>query len=305
MLLELWKRFGLAALFWWAAAPATAQKPDFLLCQDWRQFRDVDFVNHAATLASINPCVTYEPLLVGGIEWRLVRMQRGPQIPAAAPLVVVLHDNEDAALVGALGLLAIRDVQVVMLDTEESRDWGGVDPNRLFVSPGSIINACPFPLQLDAAFAQGILRDWSGQHPIISLHSNAPGILGDGAEGRGSISMLRPKRHQRAFPALLDPHHPRLTDPDNLIFITGPGPAPSPVQANLIHRMQGAGLNVLFSQVTPMTQDCSLSDFLTLRGQSDLYFNVEVEEGDNPSAITLARRLLFVLENGQSPRLRL
>ena len=305
MLSDLLKRFFLAILLCGLAVPAAAQKPDVLVCQDWQQFRDADFVKHRTTLESLNPCVSYEPLLAGGIEWRVVRMQRGPKIPRNAPLIVVLHDNEDAALVGALSLLAIRDIQVIMLDTEESRDWGGVDPNRLFVSPGSIINACPFPLQLDAAFAQGILRDWSGVHPVISMHSNAPGIYGDGEGGQGSISMLRPAPNQLALPGRLDPGHPRLSDPDNMIFITGPAPAPSPIQQELVRRLREIGLNVLFSQVTPMTQDCSLSDFLTLRGQSDLYFNVEVEEGDDISAVTLVRRLLFALENGQSPRLRL
>mgnify|MGYP001550268807 FL=1 len=305
MLSDVLKRLVFAIVLCGFAAPAVGQGPDVLACQDWRQFRDADFIKHAATMESINPCVAYEPVLAGGIEWRVVRMQQGPQIPQTAPLVVVLHDNEDAALVGALSLLAIRDVQVVMLDTDESRDWGGVDPNRLFVSAGSIINACPYPLNLDAAFAQAILRDWSGQHPVISLHSNAPGILGDGEGGRGSISMLRPQPHQRAFPGRPAPDHARLSDPDNLIFITGLFPAPSPVQNDLIRRLQGVGLNVLYSQVTPLNQDCSLSDFLTLRGQSELYFNVEVEEGDDVSAVTLVRRLLFVLENGLSPRLRL
>ena len=59
-------------------------------------------------------------------------------------------------------------------------------------------------------------------------------------------------------------------------------------------------MNVLYSQIAPEIQDCSLSDFLTLRGQSDLYFNVEVEEGDNASAVALARRLIFVLETPQA-----
>ncbi len=300
MRLMLWTFLALVALLTGGANPALAQKPDFLLCQDWRLFQDADFIQHAETMAGLNPCVTYEPLISGEVEWRLVRLQQGPEIPKSAPLVVVLHDNEDAALVGALSVLAIRNVQVVMLDTAESRDWAGVDPNRLFVSPGAIINNCPFPQHLDAGFAQAILRDWSGQHPVISMHSNAPGMHGDGANGRGSISMLGPKKHQRAFHAAIDPFQPRLTDPDNLIYITGLGPLPGPVQGDVIFRLRDAGVNVLYSQIWPETQDCSLSDFLTLRGQSDLYFNIEVEEADGASAVTLARRLLFVLENRQA-----
>ena len=300
MRLTIWTFLAVVAWLVGGAGPVAAQKPDLLPCQDWRLFQDADFIRHAETMLSLNPCVAYEPLIAGGVEWRLVRLQQGPAIPKSAPLVVVLHDNEDAALVGALSLLAIRNVQIVMLDSAENRHWGGLDPNRLFVSPGAMINNCPFPQHLDARFANAILRDWSGQHPVISLHSNAPGMHGDGADGRGSISILGPKKHQRAFPAAPNPLHPRLTDPDNLIYITGLTEAPSAGQSEVVRRLRAGGVNVLYSQIAPEIQDCSLSDFLTLRGQSDLYFNVEVEEGDNASAVALARRLLFVLETPQA-----
>lgn len=273
-----------------------------ITCEDWRLFRDVDFFRHQATLDSLNPCISYEPFVAGGIEWRLTRLQQGPLIPREAPLVVVLHDDENAALTGALGLLALRDVQVVMLDAEEGRLWGGVDPNRMFVDFGAVVASCPHPLNLDHRFAAAILRDWTGTVPILSLHSNAPGFQGDGEGGRGSISMLAAKPHQQAFPAAPDPRNPRLSDPDNLIYMAGPTPLPGPLQSALLEPLRQTGLNVLYSQINPMKQDCSLSDYLTLRGQSDLYFNIEVEAGDTAAALTMIRKLMRVLDQYHEPQ---
>jgi hypothetical protein len=165
----------------------------------------------------------------------------------------------------------------------------------MFVEPGAIIGGCPNADALDAAFATAVLRDWTGRDPILSLHSNAPGIAGDGAGGRGSISLLRPGPGQLAFAGAPVATEPQLADPDNLIYITGPTAHPNLEQRTRIGQIQAAGLNVLYSRIDPRAQDCSLSDFLTLRGQSDLYFNVEVEEGSVSSALGLVRRLMGVL----------
>lgn len=280
------------------AAPVSAQEiavPRELTCEDWRRFADADWHRHAETLNALDVCLSYEPVVAGGIVWRLVRLQRTAAVPAPAPLIIVLHDNEDAALVGALSVLALYDVQIVTIDADEDRLWQGVDPNRMSVEPGAIIDGCPNADALDAAFATAVLRDWTGRDPILSLHSNAPVIAGDGAGGRGSISLLRPGPGQLAFAGAPVATEPQLADPDNLIYITGPTAHPNLEQRTRIGQMQAAGLNVLYSRIDPRAQDCSLSDFLTLRGQSDLYFNVEVEEGSVSSALGLVRRLMGVL----------
>lgn len=284
-----------------SAQPARSENlTGTVACDDWRLFPDADFVRFSDTLESLDLCIAYEPFQAGGIEWRLLRLQRSPTIPPSAPLVVVLHDDEDAALAGALGLLALRDVQVVTLDANEQRLWNGVDPNRMFVAQGAVVSACPHLQHLDHRFAATLLRDWDGQSPVVSLHSNAPGYLGDGENGRGSISMLSLKPHQHAYPASLraEPSEidTRLSDPDNLIYITGPTPLPGEQQSALIPDLQARGLNVLYSRINPLSQDCSLSDFLTLAGQSALYFNIEVKEGDTAVALTMTRRLMRAID---------
>ena len=277
------------------ANPAAAQRQ--LACQTWQDFNDADFALHAKTFKNLSPCIAYEPFEASGTDWRLVRIQRSATVPEDAPLVVVLHDDEDAAFLGALGLLGRFDVQIVALDTGEERLWQGMDPNRLFVETGAIISGCAYADRLDHRFASAILRDWNPRFPLISLHSNAPGHRFDQRGGRGSISLLFADPDQRAFAGVPDPAQPRLSDPDNLVFLGGPGPVPSPRQARLIPRLQSAGLNVLYDPILEAAQDCSLSDFLSLRGQSDLYFNAEVEEGDFETALTMTQRLMTHLFN--------
>ena len=178
--------------------------------------------------AEPEPVCAYEPLIAGGVEWRLVRLQQGPAIPKSAPLVVVLHDNEDAALVGALSLLAIRNVQIVMLDSAENRHWGGWTPTVCLSVPGAMINNCPFPQHSGRPLRKRVLRDWSGQHPVISLHSNAlrACIWATAQTVGGRYRCLALKPHQRAYPASA----PRGAFCDRHLGCTDPG------QPDLHHR---------------------------------------------------------------------
>jgi hypothetical protein len=49
---------------------------------------------------------------------------------------------------------------------------------------------------------------------------------------------------------------------------------------SVVKLLNGAGINVMYEQVTPARNDCSMSNYAALNGIRN-YFNLEVEHGDS------------------------
>jgi len=253
-------------------SPAPATGP---ICGD--AVRDPDITRNAQTLRA-NPtlCVAQETFSEHGRNWSLttitdIARRRGPRW-------AVLHDNEDAAFDAAIYALTRYGGAMIAVDGGEGRNVQGQDPNRNFGITPQIAAPCggmqtkPAPV-----FTRALNRMFLRRPLVLSLHSNHDGHSEDEAGGEGDISAARSTDTRRGF--LATSPVDGLSDPDNAILIAGLKPYESTPEAqDLVAHMSPLGINVIYEQVTPETNDCSLSFHAVLNKMGD-YYNIEVEHG--------------------------
>ncbi|WP_407492085.1 hypothetical protein [Pseudooceanicola sp. MF1-13] len=255
------------------AAPAPA--PTGPICGD--AVTDADITRNATTLRA-NPtlCVAQEVFTEHGRRWSLLTItdisrRRGPRW-------AVLHDNEDAAFDAAIYALTKYGGAMIAIDGDEGRNVQGQDPNRNFGLTRQIAAPCG-GMQTKPAptFTRALNRMFLRRPLVLSLHSNHDGHAEDGMDGAGDISAARSTDTRRGFLATKPVEG--LSDADNAILIAGLTPYENtPAAQDLVAHMGPLGINVIYEQVTPETNDCSLSAHAVLNKMGD-YYNIEVEHG--------------------------
>jgi hypothetical protein len=92
------------------------------------------------------------------------------------------------------------------------------------------------------------------------------------------ISIDAPLKSARPYKA--NPFIPSQSNEDTLAFVASTKPVgEDPVVDRMVDSLLQKGINVIRELVTTKTNDCSLSNYLALRGIQP-YYNLEVVHGD-------------------------
>ncbi|MEO1399139.1 MAG: hypothetical protein AAFU56_09775, partial [Pseudomonadota bacterium] len=119
---------------------------------------------------------------------------------------------------------------------------------------------------------------------IIAVHSNANSFAGGG--GSGNISVRRKSAILQGFPS--KKAKGGFRDEDNFILVPGRSAKPKGRALSKIRRYNNRGINAMYEYVRGRG-DCSLSNYLALKGQSGRYANVEVQDGQTNMAVRLIK----------------
>ena len=125
------------------------------------------------------------------------------------------------------------------------------------------------------AFTEALSRHFSRRYPVLTMHSNENGHVGNG--GRGHISAARSSATMKGIMA----SNPQggLSDEDNAVLTAGLKPFEADAKAQKLAGYLGArGINMIYEHVRPERNDCSFSFHVKLNGLGD-YYNIEVEHG--------------------------
>ncbi len=228
--------------------------------------QDDDFRRNAEYLSNPDLCIALEQFEEGGRPWTLevIRNRKRP----SGPLWAVPHNNEHAAFDSAVYGVTKYGGTVVAVETGGHRYNYGQDPNRNFG-----LGPCPLQHAPAPVYTWAFMSHHDSRYPIIALHTNS------GYEGRSPISISAPGPGDHPFPGL----HPtgRLAGEHTLVYVASIlGPRQDPEHYSMVKLLNGAGINVMYEQVTPARNDCSMSNYAALNGIRN-YFNVEVEHGDS------------------------
>lgn len=246
-----------------------------LKCVDPATIPDRDLARNAATFAaSPGLCVTEERFTEHGRDWHLVVVTNTAR--RRGPTWAILHDNEDSAFDAGLYGISRYGGTMVAVEAQENRSFKGQDPNRNFGTSARIAAPCgamqtkPAPL-----FTKAISQHFSRNYPVLTMHSNENGHVGNG--GAGHISAGRSTATMRGFLATT----PRrgLSDEDNALLTAGLTPYENDAQAQkLVQHFGARGINVIYEHVRTEKNDCSFSFHVKLNKMGD-YYNIEVEHG--------------------------
>lgn len=252
-------------------------------CTDPSAVRDKDIArNNAAFAADPNLCITQERVSEHGRTWHMVVISNAGR--PRGPVWAVLHDNENSAFDAALYSVSRYGGKMVALETGERRSFQGQDPNRNFGASAGITGPCRDMARKPAPkFTQAISRHFSRQFPVLTLHSNDNGHVGNG--GGGHISAARSSATMKGIMAT----NPKrgLSDEDNALLTAGLSPFEGePAAQRLASYLGPRGINMIYEHVRPAKNDCSFS-FHTLLNNLGAYYNIEVEHGhvDDQKAI--------------------
>ncbi len=238
-------------LSWFSGAPIDPRDA-FAMLQDPAPRADADLPRNedailAAGLAVETACVPWTSAACAPVQTVTA--------PSPGPMLLVLHDNEDAAFDAGIRAIAQFGGTLIALESGERRRHDGVDPNRVFGRDGY----APFTAWVDALNAPG--------EPVIALHNNKDG---HGAE-RGVISVLR----WLSGTAIRSFDHG--SDEDNLVWMAGTAPLEQNALAGTLRaHLERLRINFVYETVDT-NRDYSLSNHAALQDQP--YYNVEAEHG--------------------------
>ncbi|MBX3595517.1 hypothetical protein [Sphingomonas sp.] len=224
--------------------------------------------------------------------WRLWRIANVKK--PRGPLWFVPHDNENAGFEAALvGVRAYGGVVIAVdsgLADDGRRRNGAVDRGRPIDPNRNFRDGYP-------TYARTVLADYAGgAHPIIALHTNAPGFDTSDSRcnrtdrpGSGTVSIrfcddvMQPRASQgRAWP---------FDDDDSLAYVTYRS-GRSPYSAWCGKALALADFNVVFERVS--VSDGSLSNYALLHGLD--YVNFETQErGLSPAGLRESRNRLVAM----------
>lgn len=241
--------------------------------------RDGDFRRNQMEIEAGQFCIR-QYVFTEGVKW-IIHQVTNPSKPRG-PLWVVPHDNENAAFDSGIYALGRYGGTLLAVETGGLRYNHGVDPNRNFT--GNTTNCGRNSPKYTTFFMDRVIAG----EPIIALHTNGRGSIWTG--GTGTVSMKRPPKGAFAFPA----KHPikSQSPSDTMIYISSiRPPGAEPWADRRTQALNALGINVMREVVSPKSDDCSLSNFLALRGVKD-YFAVEVVTGDKAAQESIVDLLL-------------
>ncbi len=273
---------------------ATRPVEERLPCVGPAAWQDPDIARNRQLIIDEAICLRAIEFTENGLKWRVQVLDSG----RPGSNWIVLHDDEDTAFDSALYAIVRYGGKVVDVDllTAVSRD-ALVDPNHNFAVTDAQMRRCGGPVRRPSpVFTSTIIKEL-GDPPYLALHNNYDGHFRDG--GHGNISI----RHSTPGLFGLPAYEPigRLADEDNFIIVSGltpPGSLPDRIRY-LTEELRFSGVNVIYEYVREESFDCSLSNYLLLYGGAEpgQYFNVESEDGDYRSQITMINALVGTLIN--------
>lgn len=241
---------------------------------------DEDLRRHAATfLANPRLCVETESFVEHNLDWQFTiitntRKRRGP-------VLILLHDNEDASFETALYGIVKYGGKVVAVEASGRRIFKAVqDPNRNFAASARAAATCQeMKIKSSPVFTEMVRSHFHRRHPVITLHNNDDGYSGGG--GAGTISAAR---QSAVLTGLMTPKPAgRLSDEDNAVLLASTRSLGENADAGKdIAFFHARGINVIYEHVRPDINDCSLSNYVVLNRLGD-YYNLEAEHGDAAS----------------------
>jgi hypothetical protein len=233
-----------------------------------------------------------------GFDWHLLRFSSVTK--PDGPLWVVPHDDENAAFDAMLAGLRLHGGVAIVVNTgpASSRRQAG---NGLCGVRISAATACDPNRNFDARtplFTNAILGEWKAGRPVIALHTNSDGFSGDGAGGRGDITMLDARAYQngkqqvRADGFWGTGSFPPLNDPDvYAIFPYRSDQGISPGDAGCRNSLNENGIHVWHERVGK--SDGSLSNYIALNRPEIAYVNFEAERAADLSIAAGAQRIMI------------
>ncbi len=233
-----------------------------------------------------------------GFDWHLIRFSNDAN--SDGPLWVVPHDDENAAFESMIAALRQHGGVGIAVNTgpASTRRQAG---NGLCGVRSAMVSACDPNRNFGERtpiFTRAILDAWKPARPIIALHTNSHGFGGDGAGGRGDITMLDATAYARGeIRARADGYFGNrsvaiLDNPD--VYAILPYVATKAISDGEIqcrHAMNQAGINMWHERVG--RSDGSLSNFVALRRPEIAYVNFEAKREDDLSIGVKAHGLMI------------
>ncbi|MGC1469855.1 MAG: hypothetical protein WA793_10775 [Sphingorhabdus sp.] len=233
-----------------------------------------------------------------GFDWHLIRFSNNAK--SDGPLWVVPHDDENAAFESMIAALHKYGGVGIAVNTgpASARRQAGYG---LCGVRSAMVSACDPNRNFDArtpVFTRAILDAWKPGRPVIALHTNSHGFGGDGAGGRGDITMLDAKAYARGeIIARSDGYFGTrsvaiLDNPD--VYAILPYSATKAVsdgETLCRNAMNEAGINVWHERVG--LSDGSLSNFVALQRPEIAYVNFEAKREDDLSTAAKAHGLMI------------
>lgn len=264
------------------------------LCVDPRDWLDPDIDRNKDLIDRKGICIETLEFVENRLRWRFQIFDSG----RPGHNWILLHDDEDTAFDAALYAIAKYGGKAVEVDLLRPVPPSAiVDPNHNFATRVDQRLTCRGPARPAAPRFTSVILEHLGQPPYLALHNNYDGHFRSG--GNGNLSV---RQNGRALVGL--PTHrsaDRLADEDNFIIVSGL--APPLRMSEQVHQitdeLRNSGINVIYEYVNQESYDCSLSNYLLIYGgvRPGEYFNIEAEEGDYRSQITMIDALFGRLIN--------
>ncbi|RDV06830.1 hypothetical protein DXH95_05375 [Sphingorhabdus pulchriflava] len=233
-----------------------------------------------------------------GFDWHLIRFASDANIEG--PLWVVPHDDENAAFEAMIAALHKYGGVGITVNTgpASTRRQAGYG---LCGVRSAMVSACDPNRNFDERtpiFTRAILDAWKPGRPFIALHTNSHGFVGDGAGGRGDITMLDAMAYASGeIVARVDGYFGTrsvaiLDNPD--VYAILPYVATKAISdgdTQCRNAMNLAGINVWHERVGK--SDGSLSNYVALQRPDIAYVNFEAKREDDLSTAAKAQGLMI------------
>lgn len=280
------------------AVPANAAEWRVIDVHALQAFADDDIARHRSKTGNFEAInVSEVRFSENGFDWHLLRFANEEK--PDGPLWVVPHDDEDAAFDAMIAGLYRHGGTGIVVNTAQGRRrqaGGGLCGVRV-----SVATACDPNRNFDARtplFTGAFLDAWAPGRPIIALHTNGDGFNGDGAGGRGNITMLEERSYARGKTKARRGGHfgeagsALLGDPDVYAIIPyRASTKPSKAQVACRASLNRKGINVWHERVGK--SDGSLSNYVALNRSDIAYVNFEAQRDADLSAGAEAQRQMI------------
>ena len=275
------------------ASSACSQPASEWAAVDLAAINDDDIARHRSDtdyLAGLS--VTQRRFAERGFNWHLLRFANTTK--PDGPLWVVPHDDENAAFEGAIAALKIHGGTLLAINS---------GPGSLRRQPGSGIcgvkpakvASCDPNRNFDAKtpiFTKAFLDERKEGQPIIALHTNGAGAVGD-------FSLLDIDAYTRGRTTLRDGAYrgkkpePQMDNYDTLGLIAYPARDGRPSEAAIVCRnaLNDSGIHFWHERVGK--SDGSLSNYLALQRPEIPYFNAE-SRSETDLSVSAARHAVMI-----------
>jgi len=264
------------------------------LCVDPRAWLDPDVDRNKVLIDRAGICIETLDLVENRLHWRFQIFDSG----RPGHNWILLHDDENTAFDAALYAIAKYGGKAVEVDLLRPIPASAIiDPNHNFATSEDQRRTCRGPVRPAAPRFTSVILEHMGQPPYFALHNNYDGHFRNG--GNGNLSVRQDGRALVGLPAFTAVD--RLADEDNFVIVSGLRPPLRMVDRirHITDELRASGINVIYEYVDKGSYDCSLSNYLLVYGGvlPGEYFNIEAEEGDYRSQITMIDALVGRLIN--------